>query len=97
MSNFTYTKKLIMDNKDADTRTAHEAQVDAYYDWYFEQVEAGLADNVLGFVLYEWVSDTICEITVTDQVQAESFFAMATALGEKIGFPVTGTIVDYTE
>ena len=97
MSDFAYTKKLIMDNKNADTRAAHEAQAEVYFDWHFEQIEAGLADTAMAFVPYEWVSDTICEIIVTDQVQAESFFAMATALGEKIGFPVSGTIVDYTE
>jgi len=86
-----------MDNKNADTRTGHEAQSPAYLDWYFEQVETGLADGIMDFCLYEWVSDSVCEIIVTDQVQAESFLAMATALGEKIGFPVSGTIVDYTD
>ena len=97
MNDFIYTKKIIMDNKTPDGRAAHEAYGETYLDWYFDQVEAGLADyNGSGFVSYEWVSDTVCEIIVTDQAQAESYIAMAIALGEKIGFPLSATIVDYT-
>ncbi len=97
MKTWNYTKKLIVDNKTEEGANAHLENSEQYEDWYYSQIDAGLADNTRFFTEYEWTSPSVCEILVTDQAQAESFIAMATALGEKIGFPVTGIIVDYTE
>jgi|688.fasta_scaffold1779327_1 hypothetical protein len=97
MTDFTHTKKIIMDNNTPEGANAHTNNGEVYLDWYFDQVDAGLADSTKQFCVYEWISDSVCEILVTDQAQADSFIAMAYALADKIGYPLSATVVDYAE
>ena len=97
MSIWKYTKKLIMDNK--STEGAHDlffafGNVNGLQDWWFEQVEAGLADNSLEFCPFRFIPDFVFEVLVTDQVQADSFMARSLAVAENIGHPLSGIIVD---
>ena len=85
-----------MDNHTPEGRMAHEAQFEVYQDWYFNQVDNGLADSTVDFNPYEWVSDTVCEILVVDQSQADSYISMAYALADRIQYPLSSTVVDYT-
>ena len=102
MATWKYTKKLTLDYKSAKGRQAHESaylDVNAYQDWYYEQIDAGLADGRGPYVPFKLVSDTVYEIIVTDQSQADSYVAMVDALGDRLGFPIAGysvTDVDYT-
>ena len=86
-----------MDNKTLEGANAHTNNSDVYQDWYVDQANAGLANDTTIFNMYEWTSDTVCEIIVTDQAQADSFIAMAYALADKIGYPLSATVIDYTE
>ena len=86
-----------MDNKTPEGANAHINSSDVYQDWHFDQVDAGLADGAILFNVYEWTSETVCEILATDQAQADSYIAMAYALADKIGYPLSATVVDYTE
>ena len=96
MANFTYTKKIIIDNKTVAGVEEHMAATE-YQDWLYDQHERGLADPSVIDVPLEMISDTVAEILVTDQAQADSYIAMATALGERIGYPLSvTTVVDYT-
>ena len=92
-----YTKKLIMDNKSlegaADLFYAFH-NVNGLQDWWFEQIEAGLADNSLEFCPFRYVPDFVFEILVTDQVQADAFMVRTLAVAENIGRPLSGIIVD---
>jgi hypothetical protein len=97
MTGFTYTKKIIMDNKTAEGANEHVNNGGIYQDWYFDQVVAGLADSTKQYSMYNWTSDTVCEILVTDQAQADSYIAMAYALADEIGYPLSATVVDYVE
>jgi len=97
MATWNYTKKIIMDNKSVEGREAHEHEfqdTNSYQDWYFEQIEAGLADPNRGFVHLKLAADTVYEILVTDQTQADSYIAMAYAVAERIGYPLSATVVD---
>ena len=86
-----------MDNKSQEGANAHIDNIEVYRAWYFDQVDAGLTDPARVFTLHEWTSTSVCEIIVTDQTQADSYIAMAYALGDKIGYPLSATVVDYTE
>ena len=97
MAIFTYTKKLIADYLTVEGRAAHEHQGEVYQDWYFDQIDNGLADDTIGYAPYEWVSDTVIEVLLTDQTQAESLLALCNTIAADVGFPVVGNIVDYTE
>jgi hypothetical protein len=97
MTNFTYTKKIIMDNKTPEGAFAHTNNSETYTDWYYAQVVAGLADDTRSFTQHEWTSPCVCEILVTDQAQANSYIAMAYTLADKIGYPLSATVVDYLE
>ena len=92
-----YTKKLIMDNKSlegaADLFYAFH-NVNGLQDWYFDQVEAGLADNSIDFCPFRIIQDFVFEVLVTDQVQADSLMARSLAVAENIGRPLSGIIVD---
>ncbi len=82
-----------MDNKSVEGREAHE-HINSYQDWYFEQIEAGLADPNRVFVHFKLAADTVYEILVTDQTQADSYIAMAYAVADRIGDPLSATVVD---
>ena len=86
-----------MDNKTFEGANAHTNNAGVYLDWYYDQVVAGLADTTKQFSIYEWTSDSVCEILVTDQAQADSYIAMAYALADEIGYPLSATVVDYAE
>tara|TARA_R110000868_G_scaffold228194_1_gene481207 strand:- start:252 stop:590 length:339 start_codon:yes stop_codon:yes gene_type:complete len=97
MTTWNYTKKIVMDNKTAEGCLAHENAfnlTDGLQDWYFAQADAGLVDPTRLFLPSKKLSDTVYEILVTDQAQAESFLAATLAVAEKIGFPLSDTIVD---
>ena len=98
MIDFIYTKKIIMDSNTPGGASAHrDNNSEVYLDWYLNQVDVGLADGTKQFCMHEWTSETVCEILVTDQAQADSYIAMAYALADKIGYPLSATVVDYTE
>ena len=97
MSEFIHTKKIIMDNSTPEGASAHLDNSDVYIDWYLDQVDAGLADSTRQFCIHEWTYASVCEILVTDQAQADSYIAMAYALADKIGHPLSATVVDYAE
>ncbi len=87
-----------MDNKTVEGATAHTDNLQTYTDWYYDQVDAGLADGTMQFdQICDWVSDSVCEIQLTDQAQVDSYVAMAYALADKIGFPLSATVVDNPE
>jgi hypothetical protein len=94
MATWNYTKSVIMDNKSHEGREAHDDMWPDHQDWYFEQVEAGLADPTMPIVLMKLASDTVYELLVTDQTQANSYIAMAYAIAERIGYPLSATVVD---
>ena len=86
-----------MDLKSADGRTAHEnafTDPGGPQDWYYSQIDAGLADPTRTFVPLMLVSNTVYENLVADQAQADSFLANQYAMAEKIGCPLNGTVVD---
>ena len=93
MTTWNYTKKITMDNLSLEGRLTHEEEV-GYVDWYFSQAEAGLADSTLSFTPVYLASDSVYEVLVTNQTQADSYIAMAYAIGEKIGYPLNATVVD---
>ena len=95
MSNFTYTKKVIMDNMTVEGAYKHNCYADDHKAWYQHQCQAGLADPLLGFLPHEYVSNTVCHILVADQVQANSFIAMMYAQAKKIQCPLSATVVDH--
>ena len=101
MIDFIYTKKIIMDNKTLEGATVHIDNIEVYTDWYYDQVDAGLADGTKQFNDFcNWVSDSVCEIILTDQAQVDSYITMAYALADKIGCPLSATVatvVDYPE
>ena len=98
MTDFKYTKKIIMDNKTVEGANAHINNLETYTDWYYDQVDAGLADDLTDISrIFEWVSDSVCEILLTDQAQVDSYIVMAYALADKIGYPLSATVVDYAE
>ena len=71
---------------------------DIYQDWYFDQIEAGLADPNLAFQdICKKISDTMYAILVVDQAQADSYIAMAYAIGDQIGYPLSATVINYTK
>lgn len=97
MATWNYTKKIIMDNKSVEGRAAHEAAFldrKSYQDWYYEQVDAMLADKTTLFIPHKFASDIVLEFLVTDQAQADSYIAMAYAVAERIGYPLSATVVD---
>ena len=94
---WNYTKNVILDNKSIEDRVAMESvffDANGPQDWYYDQVEAGLADPLSRFLPVYQSSDTVWEHLVTDQVQADSYIAMAYAVAERIGCPLNGTVVD---
>jgi hypothetical protein len=97
MKTWHYTKNVVMDNKTIEGREALDntfLDLGSFQDWYFKQVEAGLADSTMIFVPQKLASDTVYEHLVTDQTQADSFIAMAYAQAERIGRPLSGIVVD---
>jgi hypothetical protein len=98
MKTWNYTKKLIVDNKTEDGRWAHEAAYNdqgAYQDWYYDQVDAGLADDSMVFLPHVIPDrDTMYTFLMTDQDQVDSYIAMAYAVAERIGHPLSHTVVD---
>ena len=68
--------------------------VNGLQDWYFDQVEAGLADNSLDFCPFRIIPNFVFEVLATDQVQADSLMARSLAVAENIGRPLSGIIVD---
>lgn len=86
-----------MDNKSTEGRIALENAFNdkgGLEDWYYDQAEAGLADPFNSFLPTYQSSETVWEHLVTDQTQADSFMATALAQAERIGYPLSGTIVD---
>ena len=86
-----------MDNKTAEgCLTLEDAfnNVGGLQDWYYEQVDAGLADPSKSFTPSNKLSDTVWEHLAADQAQADSLLAAALAIAEKVGCPLSGTIVD---
>ena len=86
-----------MDNKSHEGREAHDhtfQDINSYQDWYFEQIEAGLADETAFFPPLKLVSPSVYEFLVTDQTQADSYIAMAYETAIKIGYPLSATVVD---
>ena len=97
MTTWNYTKKLVMDNKTAEGCLALEDAFNAVgglQDWYFAQADAGLADPANSFSPSNKSSDTVWEHLLINQTQADSFLATALAMAEKMGLPLSGTIVD---
>ena len=97
MATWNYTKKIIVTHISVDGRVAHEnafADLNGPQDWYYDQIDAGLADPSRPFVPLMLVSDTVYELLVTDQAQADSFLATTYAAAEKIGYPLNGTVID---
>ena len=103
MTAWKHTKKLILNCLSIEGCTQHENYSqneisNVYADWYFNQVAAGLADPNLAFDdVCKKISDTEYSILVIDQTQADSYIAMASAIGDEIGYPFTSIVVDYTE
>lgn len=97
MNIWNYNKKLIVDNKSQECREAHENTFDdpnSYQDWYFEQVESGLADEKNWFAPYKLASNSVYEFLMTDQTQVDSFIALASAIADHINCPLSYTVVD---
>ena len=97
MATWNYTKNVIMDNKSQEGRMAHEnASSDSggLQDWYYDQIESGLADPTMAFVPIKLVPDNVWEHLVTDQAQADSLIITALATAERIGYPLSATVVD---
>ena len=100
MTTWKHTKKILFDCLSTEGSTQHEnysqnETLNVYADWYFNQVEAGLADPNLVFDdICKKISDTEWSILVIDQAQADSYIAMAYAIGDEIGYPLNHIVVD---
>jgi hypothetical protein len=103
MTTWKHTKKILFNCLSTEGSTQHEnysqnETSNVYADWYFNQVEAGLADPNLVFDdICKKISDTEWSILVIDQAQADSYIAMAYAIGDEIGYPLNHIVVDNTE
>ena len=103
MTTWKHTKKILFNCLSTEGSTQHEnysqnETSNVYADWYFNQVEAGLADPNLVFDdIWKKISDTEWSILVIDQAQADSYIAMAYAIGDEIGYPLNHIVVDHTE
>jgi hypothetical protein len=100
MTDFKHTKKIICDCLSIEGSNAHDTDdlVNTYSDWYYEQVEAGLADpNLVWWDVCVKISDTEYSLLVTDQTQADSIIAKVQKTADNIGYPVKFTVMDYTE
>jgi hypothetical protein len=100
MTTWKHTKKILMDHLSTEGCTQHENEIfyDVYEDWHWDQIDSGLADPNLNFQdICKKISDTMYAILVTDQAQADSYIAMAYAIGDQIGYPLKATVVDHTE
>jgi|LakMenEpi03Aug12_release.lakeMendotaPanAssembly.Ray.scaffolds.fasta_scaffold824296_2 hypothetical protein len=103
MTTWKHTKKILFNCLSTEGSTQHEnysqnETSNVYADWYFNQVEAGLADPNLVFDdICKKISDTEWSILVIDQAQADSYIAMAYAIGDEIGYPLNHIVVDHTE
>ena len=100
MTTWKHTKKILFNCLSTEGSTQHEnysqnETSNVYADWYFNQVEAGLADPNLVFDdICKKISDTEWSILVIDQAQADSYIAMAYAIGDEIGYPLNHIVVD---
>ena len=102
MTTWKYNKKITLGFTSVEGRKAHESAYhdkNAFQDWYYDQVDVELADKNVPYVPYKLISDTVYEILVSDQAQVDSFVAMVSALGERLGAPIadySATDVEYT-
>ena len=101
MTTWTYTKKLICEHANAENRQIWKDRSNSvvYEDWYFDQVDANLADPNLLFLPESWSSnDLVCEILCADQAQADSLIKLHHDI--KIGVEhlpaITISVVDNT-
>ena len=99
MTTWTYTKKVICKHASIENRAAWNNQewITAYEDWYYDQVDANLADpsiDVSG--LETWSVDNLtCEILCADQAQVELLIGFINGWEQKLP-ALSITIVDHT-
>lgn len=91
-----YTKKAIVDYHTQESAQAHFNQtVDEWHNWYFNEFNNDQADNHLIFLPYTYTSPTVAEVLLKDMPQVERFIAHHQVLVEKIGYPVSVSVVDF--
>ena len=91
-----YTKKAIVNFYTAESAIAHLDQTLNEWDaWYFDELTNKQADDRNIFLPYNYVSATVAETLLKDMPQAERFIANHQMLVEKIGHPVSVSVVDF--
>ena len=91
-----YTKKAIVNYHTAESAIAHFDQTVNEWDvWYFDEITNEQADDQNIFLPYNYVSATVAETLLKDMPQAERFIANHQILVDKIGHPVSVSVVDF--
>ncbi len=91
-----YTKKAIVNYHTAESAMAHFEQAQNEWDvWYYDELANKQADDQIIFLPYNYVSATVAETLLKDAPQAERFIANHQAIVEKIGHPVSVSVVDF--
>jgi len=91
-----YTKKAIVNYHTSESTMAHFEQAQNEWDvWYYDELANGQADDRNMFLPYNYVSATVAEVLLKDVPQAERFIANHQAIVEKIGHPVSVSVVDF--
>ncbi len=91
-----YTKKAIVNYHTPESAMAHFYQTINEWDaWYFDELANKQADDQILFLPYDYVSATVAEVLIKDMPQAERFIANHQMLVEKIGHPVSVSVVDF--
>lgn len=98
MSTWNYTKQISIIHPSEDSVIAHENNTD-WTDWFYNQVEAGLADSTLRFLPHAMASALEVHILCTNQAQVDSLLAVQKQVDQNVGFDVQTTVSDvaYTD
>ena len=91
-----YTKKAIVNYHTAESAMAHFDQTVNEWDvWYYNELANKQADDQNIFLPYNYVSATVAETLLKDMPQAERFIANHQILVDKIGHPVSVSVIDF--
>jgi hypothetical protein len=91
-----YTKKAIVNYHTSESAIAHFDQTQNEWDvWYYNELTNGQTNDQFGFLPYNYVSATVAEALLKDMPQVERFIANHQMLVEKIGHPVSVSVVDF--
>lgn len=100
MSIWKYTKKIIALTECVACMQKHEDKkfTNHYIDWYYDQVDLGLADGNINFwALNKKISEYEYHTLVTDQKQADSFLELVQTIAKQVNCDIKYLVVDNIE